>query len=465
MFREPEEIAADQAAAKLERIAASSRSRIRREATVRPPGAPFHRIPEARRNRDTPEDTTDSLPRQQRDLNRELDELDHELGHLRSLRQSIRASNSRRDRRPRRRGSPIVDRPEPELRNEQDIHPPARPRDSAALDLSHEPLLDLGVDHMLPDSSESLAQHLPRPSRESGLRFEVMAVPQSGSDQPRRTRFYNAHTNRRLNGRASRQALPAGASTLSVLDALDNEYEDASLTPDFAPAQGPFPDSIPPQDDERVRPWDVNAVDGLMDTPPPEGLDAVLPPLRRVNHISPTPRGVSFFRVVDGLGDRLRSPSPPSENHDEENWANLLTTIEHGRSSAATSFMSSRSASRSASNRSSQATTTATSFGEIGGDDSCDLDLPSGITEEDVRQIRARHNRLPNPPASGSLSPRRRDTSGPASTLRQLTRGNERTLELEVFGVILDRMQRREEIPDEYWAAVGLSPDVVRGNA
>jgi hypothetical protein len=50
---------------------------------------------------------------------------------------------------------------------------------------------------------------------------------------------------------------------------------------------------------------------------------------------------------------------------------------------------------------------------------------------------------------------------------RGLSRGNEhgRLLELEIFGVILDRMEMREEIPDEWLAAVGLSPDVVRGSA
>jgi hypothetical protein len=105
-----------------------------------------------------------------------------------------------------------------------------------------------------------------------------------------------------------------------------------------------------------------------------------------------------------------------------------------------------------------------TSFGEIGGDDSCDLDLPSGITEEDVRAIRARHGRLRRELGPDGLEP---DDFMRERLERGLSRGNEhgRLLELEIFGVILDRMEMREEIPDEWLAAVGLSPDVVRGSA
>ena len=103
-----------------------------------------------------------------------------------------------------------------------------------------------------------------------------------------------------------------------------------------------------------------------------------------------------------------------------------------------------------------------TSFGEIGADDSCDLDLPSGITEDDVRAIRARHGRLRRDLVSHMPRP---DDLVHVALERDPSRGNERILELEVFGVILERMQRREEIPDEWWAAVGLSPDVVRGSA
>jgi hypothetical protein len=198
--------------------------------------------------------------------------------------------------------------------------------------------------------------------------------------------------------------------------------QEPALTPGFAPARGPYTEDMP--------------------TPPPESWEGSYPPLRRVG------RARQWYEVgrpgerINGLGDRRRSPGPEEE---EETWANLLTTMEDG--SAPTSFNSDRA-------RPSQLTT---SFGEIGqADDTCDLDLAPGITEEDVRAIREHH--------------RRTEPDGPVMTgergLREHTarRGERRfrRTELGMFQSILERMQRREEIPDDWWAAVGLTPDVVR---
>jgi len=47
--------------------------------------------------------------------------------------------------------------------------------------------------------------------------------------------------------------------------------------------------------------------------------------------------------------------------------------------------------------------------------------------------------------------------------LRQHQTRRYRRAELGMFQSILERMQRREDVPDEWWAAVGLTPDVVRG--
>ncbi|RMZ78857.1 hypothetical protein DV738_g3669, partial [Chaetothyriales sp. CBS 135597] len=187
----------------------------------------------------------------------------------------------------------------------------------------------------------------------------------------------------------------------------------ARLTPGFAPAQGAQPD--------RARPEEEIA------TPPPESWEGFYPPLRRVGRLSPRPA------QVDGLGDRRRSPSADVE---EETWVTMLTTMDDTRTnSAATSFASSADRTRSSQN-------TQTSFGEIGqGDDGCDLDLPSGITEDDVREIREEHRREQG-----------REPDGPHGQRRT------RRVELSLFQDILERMQRREEIPDEWWAAVGLTP-------
>jgi hypothetical protein len=446
MFREPEEISRDQALAKLDQIAATRRSTIRRESTVRPVRSAssrslLDRIRESRR--DAGNSTSIISSRSQRDGLRDIHDLDAELARLRRQRQRARAGIVERE--PSRRHDSDYPRPQPEPRSDIDIELLSRlsgdPGSNPHLDDLH---ADLAFEVLFPDNTEIVSQHLPRPSRESGLRFEVAATSQSDSEQP--------HPYRGDVSRPGRTASPPGGRRPRWSHPHVSAHSDDLRTPsEYSPHRDPHRfDRVP--------------ADGPIITHALESLEVPYPPLHRVNHISPRPLGGTASRL-DGLGDRMRSPSPTRDEPFEENWSHLLEPIEPGQSSTATSFMSSRPESRNGSNRSSQATqatTVATSFGEIGADDSCDLDLPSGITEEDVREIRARHGRLPRDTVSQAQRP---DELINATLQRNLSRGNDRILELEVFGVILDRMQRREEIPDEWWAAVGLSPDVVRGNA
>lgn len=434
MFREPEEITAEQAAAKLDAIAATRRSTIRRESTVRPGRSPpsrstIDRVREVRRDPPTTSTSSSLRPiRSYRDIDPELER--------RSI-QRYRDRVSRLDREAVRRANNDYIRPEPEPRVDSDVEPwnrlpvdPATPPDG----LTTEAILD----SLLPSTTELIPQHLPRPSRESGLRFEVGVTSRSESASRQR----RAATTRNQPPSPSGARRPRWFYGSGNPDVEDGENEESSRSAT-----------------EVRRPDRAPMVDGPISTPPPESLEVPYPPLRRVNHLSPHPLGDVGSRV-DGLGDRMRSLSPAPLELVEENWENLLHTMEPARSSAATSFLSSRSDSGNGSNRSSQATTVATSFGEIGADDSCDLDLPSGITEEDVREIRARHGRLRRGPLlrlSGSQDPNQLILGG--------DRDHDRTHELELFAEILDRMQRREEVPEEYWQAVGLSPDVLRGNA
>ena len=430
MFREPDEIAAEQAAAKLDQIAAAGRSTIRRESTVRPGRSSLSRslidrIRDSRR--ETGSDARSSQSRSHRDGLRDIHDLDTELERLRRQRQRQRATGARLDRDLARESNGDYVRPEPEPRSSTDAELLSRLRsDPGSATLLDEPNAALSFETLLPDSHETVSHHLPRPSRESGLRFEVGA---SDSDRlwPTRNSTHRARVS---------SPLP------SWYHAGDHANENT-----YRPVGQMTPSRIP--------------VDGPIDTPPTDGASSSYPALSRVNHSSPRPLHQSTT-ATDGLGDRVRSPSIGPEEPVEENWATLLNTMDSGRSSATTSFMSSRSDSRSRSNRSSQATTMTTSFGEIAADDSCDLDLPSGITEDDVREIRARHGRLR---PSSTTHPARPEDIMHQALQGDSSRGNDRMLELEVFGVILERMQRREEIPDEWWAAVGLSPDVVRGNA
>ncbi|EXJ68267.1 uncharacterized protein A1O5_08882 [Cladophialophora psammophila CBS 110553] len=455
MFQDPDEVAGEQPAAKLDQIAAAARSSIRRESTVRPGRLAASRRAAIERAREQVEErlrrereadevlnnyaNTFPRSRSQRDPPENAQDSDTEAGRIRSIRMRSRL---------RTLGQVLARRAntESEPRSDMDVALLSRPRGESGARTRDDLASDFIFDTFMSESEEAGPQPLPRPLRESGLRFEVGVTSQSESESSRRPRFFNPRSTRVSSPSRSRRPPWSFSVHRPVFADAEDEENDSAYRSTSQPrglGRGPG--------------------DTAISTPPPESLEAAYPPLRRVDHISPRPLGESRPRV-DGLGDRLRSPSPMSDGPVEENWANLLNTMESGRSSTATSFLSSRSDSGIGSNQSSQATT-ATSFGEIGGDDSCDLDLPSGITEEDVREIRARHGRLQRDPPHHLRRPETRNELVSEANQSEPARGNERVLELEVLTIILDRMQRREEIPDEWWAAVGLSPDIVRGNA
>ncbi|RMZ75037.1 hypothetical protein DV737_g5501, partial [Chaetothyriales sp. CBS 132003] len=359
MFQEPDDVIAEDAASKLDRAAAQQRSTIRRQATVRP-GRYQHSERERRAERRRAEERSSDL--------HYVAQIETEPERLRSIR--VRQHNR-------------MDRGYGSFREAMDLLRHGRERSGDV------------EENETATRASSPVRRLPRPMRESGLRFEVSA-PRSGSGSvsPHRLRLLS-----------------------------------------------------PPSSSEDSR----NVRDGQLEeipTPPPESWESSYPPLRRVGRLSPRPAR------VDGLGDRRRSPSPDAE---EETWVTMLTTMDDTRSnSAATSFASSVGRSRSSQN-------TFTSFGEIGqADDGCDLDLPSGITEDDVREIREEHRRerrrQPDGPLSTAEAPARQGLRQHEQGLRQHEQRRTRRVELGLFQDILERMQRREEIPDEWWAAVGLTP-------
>ena len=371
MFQEPDDEVAVTAAAKLDRAAAQQRSAIRRQATVRPG-----------RQRDARERIRDRERSRDFEQRAELHiaQLETELARWRD----IRRQRSRLD---------------------QNIH---NSRDVADLLRQTRETIDDDDDTTTTRASSPRA-HLPRPTRESNLRFEV---EQSGGASPRRSRLLS----------------PPSSS------------EGNRNVPD-----GPMLDERPRPAPARQSIW---SPDEDLPTPPPETWEASYPPLRRVGHLSPrpTPR-------VDGLGDRRRSPTPDNQE-EEETWVNnLLTTMDDQNSSTATSFASD-SVTRS---RSSQ--NTSTSFGEIGQlEDGCDLDLAPGITEEDARAIREQHRRE-----------RRSEPDGPIMTGQEGLRQHQerqrraRRVDLGIFQELLERLGRGEEIPDEWRAAIGLDLDGARG--
>jgi hypothetical protein len=228
-----------------------------------------------------------------------------------------------------------------------------------------------------------------------------------------------------------------------------------------------------------------------LETPPPETWEASYPPLRRVGHLSP--RSFSFRH--DGLGDRQRSPGSSGDdpNAEEDTWETLLTTMEEDENqpSAESSFTSAiasastsrRSDSASRSGRSSQ--TAATSFADLEPIDAgqpCESDNeldeaplahdPSESTM--IRRARIRHERhLPQspsfhdePPAIGRMHDTVRETV--ASAERRAAVAEERLRRIEDHAAateaelaqmqsFIDRLARREGVPDELWETAGLS--------
>lgn len=188
--------------------------------------------------------------------------------------------------------------------------------------------------------------------------------------------------------------------------------------------------------------------------------------------------------AIDGLGDRERSLSP------EDNWETLLMTItpDNQLPSADSSFTS---ATASASSMPSQATSTSTSITtpeEADVSPICDLltssdseDVSMTETEPDddwvVRYAaRRRQTRLAgqdlqesstNAGSTGLEQRRRRERLNNHHT-HQRRPGHRRLndaefdrlvdeLNLRDMHRILDTLARREDIPDDWWAAVGLS--------
>ena len=328
---------------------------------------------------------------------------------------------------------------------------------------------------------------LPRPTRESNLRFELAAASSSQPLSPQRQTSFMP---------SPPHSLSDTTRSRPVDGPLDTWGTTLPLTQGFAPARAAlsaFQQSDGLREANTELPRSVEDDRPGLETPPPESWESSYPPLRRVPHMSPRPLPRS---TLDGLGDRHRSPSSLSENQEEATWNHLLTTMDHGRdvSSTSTSFASMTdllSTSRTSSHESSNTQNTSTSFGEIGASTEDMCDLPPGITDDDVRQIRDRHRRT----ARRVTAPRRdvaeseyddrsllnvgdenteavisrsssRSDSSLSILLREARQSRERRQrrrdELTMLQAIAERQQSQEHVPDDWWALAGLPPSLAR---
>lgn len=342
----------------------------------------------------------------------------------------------------------------------------------------------------LPDADTHSQVLLPRPARESNLRFEMAATASTRPVSPQQDASFIPSPPRSVNETGGSRPVDGPIDAWDAVPPLSQDFAPARAARAAQEAATGRVDAGLNPATESVREAPDQERPGL-ETPPPETWDHSYPPLRRVPHMSPRPLPRT---PVDGLGDRRRSPSPYSESREESTWNNLMSTMDSSNhaSSTSTSFASVTdllSTSRSSSYRSSNTQSTSTSFGEIGSSSEETCDLPPGITEDDVRLIRERHRRtarrivrrrIPEPDYSDlersmDAYP---DLAGPGSmggsesamsrllmdhVVQRLQRDGEQDTgalpRIDAVHDILERMQRREHVPDDLWAVVGLSPD------
>jgi hypothetical protein len=465
MWREPEEEPTDRVAAKVDKAAATARSAIRRESTVRP--GRYNAI---------------SSPRSRHSIRSHLldDYYTHAAAHSRPVAESdiaeleaeIERLRRRRETRSRIRWGSL---------NETDGSDTDRRQ-------AGEVLLRDALQHDRPGQRLRLI----RPPRESALRFEVAPSPPlsdsgSPSTSPRQRSF--TRPLRRLpwfDDHPGSRIPPDGPlpPTSSV-----------ELTPGFAPAQGAYRDTDRTSGEVISATINSTAVDADdlqdLETPPPDTWAASYPPLRRVGHLSPP----AFSFRHDGLGDRQRSPgySVDDSAAEEDTWETLLTTMEEDEnqpsvessftSAIASASTSRRSDSASRSGRSSQ--TTATSLGDLEPVDAgqpCESDNDQDETPEVhdpsatsmIRSARIRHERY-SPPfpsfneqrqafermrdaARENIALAQRRTAAAEERLRWMENQAAATeAEVAQMQSFIDRLARREDISDEFWAAAGLS--------
>ncbi|PGH16413.1 hypothetical protein AJ79_01744 [Helicocarpus griseus UAMH5409] len=286
-----------------------------------------------------------------------------------------------------------------------------------------------------------------------------------------------------------------------------------SFTPRFAPAY-PSRNNDPP----------VPTSTAPSSLPRSDSNDPSMPLLRRVGHRSVADASdieSTRPRQIDGLGDRERSFSPGGDNDDDDQeqnmWETLFTTItpDDHLPSLDSSFASATASASTAPSRisaNSSQTTLPSSISSLNpsrlflpvesfpdninvcdffsSSEGSDTEPESDIERESSRprlpQIR-RTNPGPTAPSISARSfarqhererqqereeqqqqqsnqPTDTDSSTPTPASLNVSFGQNNMLDdLQQVQAIIDRLTRRQDIPDEWWAAVGLSRNLGRG--
>lgn len=259
------------------------------------------------------------------------------------------------------------------------------------------------------------------------------------------------------------------------------DQEPPAFTPRFNPAVVHHRTSSP-----QLRPDVVR----LSPFPRPEsfgGDGSNIPLLRRVGQRSVNEANrANRESVVDGLGDRQRSMSP-DDDHANDAWETLLTTITPDTTlpSASSSFTSASAAGTNAS-RNGTSRSSVTSFGTLPSSldsnpgtvqmvldpypeflNPCDyssstdseLESDEEINQNSLfRRYRRRMRQIDMLRRTHNIQ--QQSTMGnhpPVPTISLAIPDSSPDPDLHQMQAILDRLARREDIPDDWWAAAGLS--------
>ncbi|KAK0670816.1 hypothetical protein QBC41DRAFT_66201 [Cercophora samala] len=167
----------------------------------------------------------------------------------------------------------------------------------------------------------------------------------------------------------------------------------------------------------------------------------------------PAPSALGLGTSIDGLGDRSRSLSPDGDNA----WETLLTTIapDPQPPSVGSSF-----ASATASAAATQSTVAASSRTSFTNPETIDVEPASGCdnsdTDEDELEDDIRNFILPRARSTGRSWADVAGRSGSSSDDPSLFGG------VEVMQRLVRTLAQRDDIPDDWWAEVGLSRTLSR---
>ena len=240
--------------------------------------------------------------------------------------------------------------------------------------------------------------------------------------------------------------------------------ESPSLTPNFAPAAAYHTNGTPPRpssDGVRLPPVPLRRTDSRHHGP----ISSFPSVLLRDYRTGSAPSRLDREAGIDGLGDRQRSPSPDGDRETDA-WETLLSTITPDVTlpSTDTSFASNTASAADASRHVTSRHHDALLQSSWTFDTYHPCDISSSDDEDNARNLH--RSRTPGLPLSFRRSPGLNSTMSsqpPIPTISFSFLDSSNDSDLQQMQAILDRLARREDIPEDWWAGAGLSRTIGRG--